>query len=226
MRSWYVPAVFMFALGFGLWVNDRAWNGQVFVYVGEQRAPAAVRSLVDYSSMERKALYRSAHNQLLEHAEVLKRDGFIGVRLGHPLVNRKGGGKEFGCQVQDHPGVFDRIEIKFIGTGISESGEPARMTVEAHCQSLNDLNLLDVIWIPVSDIFASEPKDTEIQSYGDNPVLVRMESIPNQWPENWVLWSIRLYSNDNPDNVLVLDTPLLKEARPTLLSFDWKRSTP
>ena len=128
-------AFFILCLCLGFYLNDQAWDGKVFVYVGEDRSPSAVRSLSDYSSIERKALYRSAHTQLLASAEVFKRDGQIGIQLGHPLLNRMSGGKEFGCQVQDHSGVFDRIEIIFMGTGISEGGAAPRVVAE-------DLHLL------------------------------------------------------------------------------------
>ncbi len=217
-----VPAFFVFCLCMGFYLNERAWNGQVYVYVGEERAPSAVRTLNDYSSIERKTLYRSAHTQLLANAEVFRESGRIGIQLGHPLLSRKSGGKEFGCQVQDHSGVFDHIEIVFIGTGISEGDHPARMIVDSRCHSLKNLNLLETVWIPMQDIVNSEPKDQEMQVFGDDPIMVRLEEIPSQWPESWTLWTIRLYSENNPDESLALDTPLLKQARPKLLSFDWK----
>jgi hypothetical protein len=221
MRNWSTPLFFVFCICAGWWVTDHAWNGQIFVYVGERRAPAAVRSLLDYSSFDRKALYRSAQAQLLAPAEVVLRDRYVGLRFGHPFVTRAGGGKAFGCQLKDHSGVFDHIEITFIGTGITDSGEPARMTIDSPCRALQDVNHLETVWIPMGDIFASPARDQELQTYGDQPVTVRLEQIPAQWPQNWVLWNIRLYSEDNPDRSLVLDTRRLKEARPTLLSFDW-----
>jgi hypothetical protein len=125
--------------------------------------------------------------------------------------------------VQDRTGVFDHIELTFIGTGVSEGGEPARMVISAPCHSVNDVNRLDTVWIPMKTLMDLAPKDQEMDFYGDNPVQVKLEAIPDQWPRNWVLWNVRLYREDSVES-LTLDAPVLKAVRPTLLSFDWSNA--
>jgi hypothetical protein len=222
MKVLAAPALFLICLGLGIWVTDHSWDGQLFVFVGEQRSPAAVRSLVDFSSIERSALYRSAHKQVFAGAEVVKLKGYAGIRLGHPVISKGRGAKAFGCQVPGHNGMFDQIELTFVGVGISESGGQPRMIVGSPCRALKDLNRLETVWIPMGDIFASQPKDQELQIFGKSPVSVRLMDIPGQWPQEWVLWSARLYRSDNAEKPLVMDARLLKEARPQMLSFDWK----
>ena len=133
MRKLIAPAFFIFALATGYWVSVESWNGAVYVYIGEQRSPASNRSMRDYSALDRKALSKSIHKQLLASAKVTERNGFMGVTLGHPLFKRAKGTGEFACPVQGRAGVFDRVELTFVGIGVSDSGEAPLMLVEAEC---------------------------------------------------------------------------------------------
>ncbi len=219
MRSPYTLTLFVFSLCLGIWLNERAWNGQVFVYIGEQRSPAAVRSISEYSSLDRQALHRSAQEQLLAHAQVLRDGDRLGVQLGHPLVDRDGG-KEFGCQVQDHFGAFDQVELTFMGNGIAENGVAPHMVVTSRCRSQQDLNQLDTIWIPLGEILGTPAQDREFLFPSSDPVSVRLEHMPDQWPENWVLWSVRFFRQDDTANSLTLDSSLLRQARPDMLTLE------
>lgn len=192
------------------------------MYLGEQRAPASLRTLGEYSSLDRKVFRRAAHTQLLADARVVSEDGQIGVQLGHPLVTGRNGSKEFGCQVRDHSGAYDHIQIIFVGTGVSEGGEVPRMTIDSVCRVDKDLSLLSMVWIPMNELTASPPKDQNVEIGGENPLSVQFTSMPSQWPENWVMWSVRFYRATNPEEALILDSKLLHQARPQLLSFDWK----
>lgn len=217
-----VSAFFIVCLALGFWVNERSWNGQVYVYVGEERSPAAIRSLGEYSSIDRSALYRAAHTQLLAHAKIFNEAGRMGVQLGHPLMSRKGGGREFSCQVQDHSGVFDKIELVFVGTGVAGAGDPPRMIVVSKCKSEHNLNQLETLWIPTQEILDSPARDREFVIPSAEPVTVRLESIPDQWPDSWVLWSVKLYRDGQPEQAMLINTNQLRQARPKLLSLDWK----
>jgi hypothetical protein len=218
----YAFFLFVFCMGFGLWLNDHSWNGQLFVYVGEERAPAAVRSLREYSSLDHEALYRSTQAQLMAYAELIRDEGYLGLRLGHPLMTGAGGGKEFGCQVQDHSGVYDRLEVTFVATGISENGELPHMTVDARCHSDSDLNRLDTIWIPLAQILQNPVRDGDIDLGGENMSRLYFEHMPDSWPENWVIWSVRLYREDGGATPLQFDARQLRAAETKLMSFDWK----
>jgi hypothetical protein len=178
-----------------------------------------VRTLEDYSSLDRKALYRSAHSQLLANALILHQDGRLGIQLGHPLVHH-GRGQDFGCQAQSRSGVYDRMEMTFMGTGISANGETPQMTVDSLCKSDSDLNHLDTVWIPAGQILQMKPEDQTLPTA--EGVVVRLKSIPDQWPEDWVLWSVRFYRTNNPENSMTIDNNQLRKDRPHMLSLQWK----
>ena len=68
MRLLAVAALFLTGLGFSNWITMHSWGGAVYVYVGERRAPASVRTSSDYSAIDRQSLYRSVHAQLMASA--------------------------------------------------------------------------------------------------------------------------------------------------------------
>lgn len=222
MRKTYVPAFFFVILCLGIWISEHSWQGTLYVYVGEQRSPAAVRSLGEYSAIDRGVLARTAQEQLLSFAQIYKDEGMLGFQLGHPLVTGKNGGRGFGCQVQDLSGAYDRVQLIFVGTGISSGGETAKMVVDSKCRSEHDLNQLETIWVPMQALMSSQPKDQEYEFPGESMTRLKFEFIPDQWPENWVLWNVRFYREDDVDEQLVLDAEAMKEVSNKLLSFDWK----
>jgi hypothetical protein len=222
MRSVSTAVFFAFCLSVGLYVNNRSWNGLVFVYVGEQRAPAAVRSITEYQAIDHKALFRTVQSQLMAFADVQKHDGVLAVQLGHPILTGKNGGREFGCEVQDHTGVYNRVQLVFMGTGVSESGEAPTMTVDARCRSERDLNRLEPIFIPMNLVLQNAPKNQKLNYGGTDGVQISFDAMPGSWPENWVLWTVRFYRADAPEESMTVDAQQLKQGRAQLLSFDWK----
>jgi hypothetical protein len=221
MHCRWAGALFIFGLMLGYGIVVRSWGGSLYVYLGEERSPATVRLLSDYAALDRRSLANDVHQQLVGGAELIRQNGELGVRLGHPLLKLKGGGYDFACAVQGRPGVFDRIELIFWGIGITESGHPPRMVVESSCQTGEDLNRLATLWLPMSQIFANPAKDQQLEFYEDPPLTIRLEQIPGEWPENWVLTHIRLFREDNPSNSLEIGASLIKEARSQILSFEW-----
>jgi hypothetical protein len=222
MRKAFVLFLFLAGVGGANWLTMHSWNGTVYVYTGEHRAPASVRSVKDYSALDRRALYRSVHAQLMASAQLLRNDGSIGIQLGHPLVPRaEGGGREFACDVKGRDGAYDRMELTFYGTGITDNGNAPHLVVDTACEGSSRLDILDTIWIPMRDIVAAQPKDQEMQVSGARPEMIRLQNIPDQWPSTWVLWSVRFYRRDNPDESLTVDAAHLKESVSSLMSFDW-----
>ncbi|MBX3020716.1 MAG: hypothetical protein KF799_03495 [Bdellovibrionales bacterium] len=225
MRLFSIALLFLAAVGFANHLTTRSWGGAVYVYVGERRAPASVRSVSDYSAIDRRALYRSIHGQLMSTAGASIRDGVVGVRLGHPLIPREeGGGREFACPIAGHVGVYDRVELTFYGTGITASGESPLLIIDNGCQASAQLDTLDTVWIPMQKIIALGPKDQELETDTQPPMYIRLQNIPGEWPENWVLTGVRFYRSDSEDRGMSLDADKLKAdaATASMLSFEWK----
>lgn len=220
MRHGFIFIFFTVCLAFGYWVSKEAWDGQVYVYMGSERSPAAVRSLRDYEPVDQKSLSDSAQRQLLADAKLVKTDGYLGIHLGQILVRGENGIREFACSVQGREGLYDRIELTFMGEGIAEAAGPGKMIVDAKCASESNLNRLDTIWLPMDEILALSPKDHDLQSRGEEPTFIKLQAIPSQWPETWALYSIKLYRRSDTDSQLKIDASDLMQVR--RLIFDWK----
>ena len=220
MRGLLATVTFCLFMLTGYLVSVESWNGTVFVYLGELRSPSAVRSIKDYSAVDRTALFASVHRQMIAGAHLIKQPDSMGLTLGHPLM-KSATGRDFACAVDGRPGLFDHVELTFIGLGISEAGRQPKMTIEADCRGGGNLSELGTIWIPMREIVAANAQDQELQIYGENPVTVRLEQIPGEWPATWVLWNVRLFREDNPEESLVIDSGKIRESGAKMLSFDW-----
>jgi len=223
MRKLIAPAFFIFAVVTGYWISVESWKGAVYVYMGEQRSPASQRSMRDFTALDRKALTSSVHKQLLASAKVTEKNGYMGVTLGHPLFKRAKGTGEFACPVQGRAGVFDRVELTFLGVGVSDSGQAPIMLVEAECHTGNNLNEMRTIWIPMKSIHRSVAQDQEMQLFGDQPVTVRLQKIPGAWPDSWILQSVKLFRELNPEENLTVDAKGVRDANPRLLELSYRQ---
>jgi len=216
MRSLTVIILFIAFAGTGYCLAVRSWGGGVYVYLGEERAPAAVRSLNDYSEVKRDSLYKSAHRQMLDEAEVERRDGHVGLHLGNPLMKNESGGSMFACKVRGREGLYDRIEMTFTGVGVSESGHNAEMVVETPCEAASEASLLSTIWLPMNEIQAGSPSD---RSLTFESLSVKLTHVPSVWPENWVLSSVRVFHREGANPELRVEGAKMREARQSLLQF-------
>lgn len=219
MRTISAFILFLAGLMTANWLTVRSWNGTLYVYVGEVRAPASVRSVHDYSAIDRQALFRSVHEQLMSSAQLLrdeKNPEAIGVRLGHPLVQRGDGGKEFVCGVSEHTGLFDRVELTFYAMGVTENGEPTYLTANAPCRPSEQVDVLDAVWIP--NVHGQENELNMGQT------RVRFQNLTSHQPDSWALWSVRFYREDDPQLSLTVDAAQLKKAAPNRFTFSWPSS--
>lgn len=218
----HISAYLLFAMLVlaGYLISTHSWDSMVFVYIGEQRSPAAVRSLQDYVPVDRSAFAEPVHKQMFRDAKKIQEERYIGLSFGHPLLNDRGG--EFACPVKGRPGMFDRVELTFLGSGISSSGQQPRMIVETPCQLGDTFGRLDTIWLPMQDIVRAPAKDQELQIYGERPVVIRLQQIPGEWPPTWVLWNVRFFNTEVSDRSLTVDLAKIREANGKIFAFDWQ----
>lgn len=222
-KSLFLPALFFLSvLCCGYFVATKSWKGVVYVYIGGKRMPAAMHNLKDFSKLDSKSLSRAAHEQVLAHAEIIKTQDALGLRLGHFLTRSADGNREFACQVDGRDGVYDKIQVTLIGHGVAESGEVPKIIVEAECKSSKDLDWLETVWIPMEQVSFAE-NDQEIQTYGSGAVNVKIENLPSTWPETWGVTNVRMFRSSNPDESLIVQAASLGSEARRSLSFDWRR---
>lgn len=219
MRSLAAVILFFSFIFGGYKFATLSWGGTVYVYLGEERSPAAVRNTSDYSEVSYRNLGAAPEVQLIAEAEVEMREGSAGIYLGNPLF-RTTRGNEFGCRVKEREGLYDRVELHFIGSGISTSGDTAEMIVEAPCESVDLAWALQPVWIPIQQIVSGPAKDMDLAVDGEHPVNVRLRHMPDEWPPQWVLTKVKLYRADDGEYFFEADSEKMRFARHSLLFFE------
>lgn len=198
-----------------------AWNGIVYIYVGEERSPAAVKSLEDYYPVSNKYLQKAAEDQLYDGVRFMARQNELGVGIGNVLMPDAFGRHHFACSAPAHAGIFDRVELSFVGIGVSDNGAIPKMKVDSTCAADDELLSLSPIWIPMADIYQAEPKTQELEFPEFGTTAVHFENLASTWPERWTLVRVRLYQSHSGASELFLEP---KRASSDHLSFDWHPS--
>jgi hypothetical protein len=226
MRKLLITAGFFVCALTGMWLNERSWNGQVFVYMGRDRGPASVKSVKDYTALPGTSLSASAASQLLADANLVKESGYVGVQLGQVLMQAQDGevGHEFACEVGGRPGIYDRVELTFMGEGIAEGDTPPKMVVDAKCRAGNSMERLETVWIPMEDMLSLKPKNQDLRSRGEEPTFIKLQAMPSSWPESWTLYQVRLYrESGGGQKFFKIDSADMLKGDLKRLGFDWKK---
>jgi len=195
-----------------------AWNGVVYIYVGEDRSPASVKNLSDYYPVSNKFLRKPIAEQLFDNVAFVNRESEVGVQVGNFLTTDESGNRRFACQTENRGGVFDRVELSFVGIGVSDNGNIPKMTVNSTCAAEDDLTTLSPIWIPMGDIYQAEPKTQELHFPEFGSTAVHFENLASSWPEKWALVKVRLYNSVSGSPAILLEP---KTNSHSTLSFDW-----
>ena len=115
-------------------------------FFANERNPAALKRVFDYSSFEGQPLKVRSCKRLIDDAQIVAKEGAVGVGLGHFVTKGDDGRGALACE------FYGRVTMKFEGEGIMEGGEKPTMTIEAPCSVSADLNRIDPIWIPFADL--------------------------------------------------------------------------
>lgn len=202
----------------GQWLMTDAWNGVVYIYVGEDRAPAAVKNLSDYYPVSNKFLRKPMEEQLFGNVAFVSRQNELGVQVGNFLTFDSSGNRRFACHTENRGGVFNRVELSFVGVGVSDDGRIPKMTVNSNCAAEDDLTTLSPIWIPMGDIYQAEPKTQELHFPEFGSTAIHFENLASTWPERWALVKVRLYNSESGSVGVLLEPKTKSHAA---LSFDW-----
>jgi hypothetical protein len=222
MGKAYAIAFFILVIASGYWITRSSWNGEVYVPTMEKRSPSSLRRWSSFSAVDVRALSRTAGEQVIAHAKFEKQESILNLTLGNPLlVNGTEATREFACESAGRQGIFSRVQVTLYGTGISDNGDQPLMVVDLACATGKTLDVLAPITIPMADILSSQPQDQEIQIPGDHQAFIRLQNIPDQWPDTWVLWGVKFYTGFESDSEFELNAQQLRQSMPQLPQFTW-----
>lgn len=160
------------------------------------RDPAAIQKVYDFSALKGDALTLASKQRLLAGFESFTQDGAIGISLGHFVVLGENGEKQFACR------KYTKVILTFEGEGMAVGGEKPGMRIEGECREAEDINQIEPLVIPVSRILDQPVGDGEFEFLENYNVAVRFSSVADQWPQQWVLTSVKL-TNETTDEVSI-----------------------
>ncbi|MEZ4871783.1 MAG: hypothetical protein R2827_05945 [Bdellovibrionales bacterium] len=196
----------------------QSWDGTVYVFLQSDgnRIPAAVNSKYDFSNLRGSALANASQERLLSHAKIVSEPGQIGIELGHFVRRGQKGLKEFACT------SFDSVELEFRSTSLFVHGHPPTMKIEGNCKFTQTLDKIDPIWIPIAKIKGEKPGNVVLEYWDKGKVTITFDNMGGQWPDDWELYSARLYKQGRPQQIQISskDINRILKGDPIKINFD------
>lgn len=196
----------LFAFTKGIRTSFSSFDGTVYIgeaIGGNGRVPAAIRRDLDLSRLSGVDLLTASKQRLITEAQVVLRDGQVGIELGSFVALSEEHQKKLVCQ------LYDRILLQFSEVGVAENGEVATMDVRAPCVQGKELSKIEPIWIPVLQILKESPKDMDLKYPSVSEAEFHFDKMRADWPRRWTLRRVKLFSS-GPFNrsVVISDTEL------------------
>lgn len=183
-----------------------SFDGLIFVsgkkYLNTERYPAALKRVFDYSAFDGEPLKIRSFKRMIDDAQVVAKDGAVGIGLGHFVTKGDDGRGVLACD------FYGKVVMKFEGEGIMEFGEKPVMVVEAPCSVSADLNRIDPIWIPFARLVSENqapPRFLEASFPEQRGVHFKFENMTTEWPRQWTLISVRLFNAAAPGREVAID---------------------
>lgn len=205
-----------------------SWEGIRFVSISNGRSPAAIKGLRDLSSLRGTSLSTAAESQFMSQSLIEKTKEGLEIALNQFVMRDSQGKRNFVCQVEGRPGVFDRVEVTLIGLGISEGGKLPKLTIETDCKSQPNPKFIGPIkiFIPMAKIYELRPVDQDLNFYDEQNSFIRISQMPSEWPGEWSLESIRYFNSKSPQEMLTLLTPEKKSPSKGAFTLKWTEPAP
>tara|TARA_Y100001935_G_scaffold246916_2_gene242125 strand:+ start:175 stop:870 length:696 start_codon:yes stop_codon:yes gene_type:complete len=203
-----------------------SWGGIQYVSVDGWRSPSAIHGLRDFSSLRGSSLSEAAEDYFVSQSDLIKTPDGVEVQLNQFVITDEDGQRNFVCRVEGRAGVYDRVELKLKGLGISEAGRQPSITVETDCLSEENPKEIGkiVVKIPMSEIFSWNPKDQYVRFFDAKNSRVRVSDMVSQWPMDWRLEEVQYKSSIDKISPLSFKASQKKGSRLRALNFELKPS--
>lgn len=216
-RSLVLPILFFWAVTYiGIRVVENSWQGLVFINLEDPRSPAAVPGNINFSHLKGDDLWAAAHKRLLADARLLKSNSEIGIELGHFVVGGIDGKPHAACQ------VYNKVELTFAAEGLSVNGEAPEMVVLGTCgMDYSSIERIKPIWIPYQRVLMDKPGNIELSFFDEKPVTLKFDHMGSEWPKEWILKSVRLYTTEDSTRALNINNAQVREVTPQAMRLIW-----
>lgn len=173
------------------------------------RFPAAIRQSYDFTHLSGSALDYALRQRIVNDLEIVKADDSLTFTLGQFAFSSSDGQKFFGCD------YYQNIIIVLEAEGAAVSGDKPTIELSTPCLSSDDINKLKPIKFPYKQIKSERPQDGEMSLVTSAKINLRFNHLPDSWPEQWAIISIRFESPqynltvDRNDIVRLIGKPLV-----------------
>ncbi len=217
---------YVFSFLLGMYLVHTSWNSVRFVSLTTFRAPAAANGLRDFSGQRGQSLSTAVQFQMSSQSQIHRMDGGYEVSLNQFVLRDRNDKRNFICRIEDRPGVFDRVEVKLYGIGISEAGRVPRITVQTDCQSRVESDEIKPIrvFIPLAELYKLKPLDQEISFYDDTKTELRVSEMVSEWPLEWQLEEVTYLNSSDPSHKLTLALSNNESSTSGALTLHWSET--
>lgn len=207
-----------------MFIAQHSWNGYLFFIKDHGREPTAVPRQLDLTFVQQGPLGSQARQILLENLKLeQKKDKGWKIEVPNFVTKDKFGYRELICE------KYNRVALQFHAEGVATSGSRPSMTFEGPCNYSNEpmSKYLEAFEIPGTLFDREKPEDFNILVGQSTQVWVRVTDVPNFWPEEWVLSSVRFFQSEKVEEDMKWGGPFTQKiVWPQLPSNDFDKRTP
>lgn len=209
--------VFTLTLCLGIFISIKSWKGLVYWYPDNNRNPAAIKKVFDFSHLEGRALEMASYKRLIADARILEGNESLGLELGHFVIKDEEAKRQFACN------VYNRIELQFKSADMSVNGEPSVMTIEAHCLVNDDINRIHPVWIPMKKILSEREGDIQLHWKEQGDIHISFTNIGDSWPRAWTVSNVKMFNDNDLSKFMQIDQTQMKQILEKPLTLVWDR---
>ena len=173
-----------------------SWNGYLYFIKDNGRNPTAVPRLFDLTSVQQGKIGSHAKQLLLENLKIeQKEDKSWKIEVPNFVTKDKFGYRELICE------KYNRVSLEFHAEGVATHGHRPSMVLEGPCNYSNEPmgKYLAPFELPASLFERETPEDFNVLVGSSYQFWVRMNDLPNFWPDEWVLTSVKFFQSEKTD---------------------------
>lgn len=220
-KSFLAACILLLALG--LLVDNSLFSSQVkrvrAIASSTENSAYQGSDSNDLSQASPKEFRTAFKYSLITPIELREDQGSQFIRLGNFMMAGTDGQKVFVCN------RYPTLVLTFEADGIASAGDIPRMETSFPCRVGEDTNMLEPLVIPYEMILRSPltQKDfTTSQEGSYAQSFVHFHNVYGEWPTQWNLVKVALYSEDEKDSLEVTGYEVIAILGQSF-SLQWKR---
>ena len=200
----------------------------------QKRSTASLKSNYDLTCLSGDELKKAIANRIVMGIKATRRDGFLGINVGHYTYSDSEADKKTACvEAKDRSisstftllskkmacEIYPKIHLKFLADGESSSGSKREMDVETPCTVSADLGRTETAWVPWKQLALETPFEGVSEYSKPSKVTIKTHNITDKWPDKWVLDQVEM---EGDTGIISVDSAQIRDVagRPIIFEFN------